>query len=208
MLWHNLFGLGEKPCNDIAKKTCAFGHNFSNRTSPNGRLVEVLPNLILTIAELQESALVSSESSLVSRPDQEDRLSTPPQEESSQGKDRISEAATEITDDEKNAASDPLPNDHPSEAPDSTQKSSDPHSLEASVTAVLTPQVEEEDDSRNESPKSEGVPPREVISTGSQQGRTPQKHTPHKTYIASYHLTSLSSYKSFPGKEMMFPCMD
>ncbi|ROT64525.1 hypothetical protein C7M84_017531 [Penaeus vannamei] len=148
--------------------------------------------------ELQESVLVSSESSLVSRPDQEDRLSTPPQEESSQGKDRISEAATEIKDDEKNAASDPLPNDHPSEAPDSTQKSSDPHSLEASVTAVLTPQVEEEDDSRNESPKSEGVAPREVISTGSQQGRTHQKHTPHKTYIASYHLTSLSSYKSFP----------
>ncbi|XP_069971756.1 serine-rich adhesin for platelets isoform X3 [Penaeus vannamei] len=147
--------------------------------------------------ELQESVLVSSESSLVSRPDQEDRLSTSPQEESSQGKDRISEAATETTD-EKNAASEPLPNDHPSEAPDSSQKSSDPHSLEASVTAVLTPQVEEEDDSRNESPKSEGVPPREVISTGSQQGRTPQKHTPHKTYIASYHLTSLSSYKSFP----------
>ncbi|XP_063602241.1 serine/arginine repetitive matrix protein 2-like isoform X1 [Penaeus indicus] len=147
--------------------------------------------------ELHESVQVSSESSLVSRPDQEDHLSTSLQEDCSQRKDRISETANEITN-EKNTGSEPSPNNHASDVPDSTQKSSDPHSLEASVPAVLNPPVEEEDDSRNEGPKSEGVPPREVINIGSQQGLTTQKNTPHKTYIASYHLTSLSSYKSFP----------
>lgn len=75
------------------------------------------------------------------------------------------------------------------------------------MPAVLTPPVEEEVDLGKESHKSEEVPPREVINIGSQQGLTTQKNTPHKTYIASYHLTSLSSYKSFPGKDVMFLCM-